>query len=364
MRITASCIYARGAALRIIIEGPDAEGKTVVAKAIANRLMLDYVHCGKPDSKEELIALLQRDFTVFDRSWLGELIYPAVLDNRQPLISIEEINRNSPERIRTLYVLLTSRGPTGFHPVEQELVVNHKMINNLFIEAFGKITGVQKVVFNTLHFTDVAELIDVVREFAVRWANKMPMVYPPTVNDYKYTYFEPFTPVVYGEPKFKESCICGHFQDHKKYGYWRGYNAITEGYGNDRDPKVLFLGEAPGKDGCGKMGVPFYGDRSGMLFRNALFWKGYAETEVWITNVSKCTPAGNKLSYIYAKQCYLENTRQEITSTVCRIVAVGKTAEKILTAEGIGFFKVYHPAYCLYKGIPISEYNAAFASSF
>src|ERR1051326_8210327 len=57
------------------------------------------------------------------------------------------------------------------------------------------------------------------------------------------------------------------------------------------NPRLVFVGEAPGRLGADRTGVPFSGDRSGRFLRELINELGLdAEREVFITNVVKCNP--------------------------------------------------------------------------
>ena len=92
---------------------------------------------------------------------------------------------------------------------------------------------------------------------------------PPVVHDYRYTLFDPDYMSIDAPPIHSTTCSCEHFEDHKLYNYWRNYGYITEGAGYHA-AEWVFLGEAPGYNGCGWLGIPFYGDKSGAILRNAL----------------------------------------------------------------------------------------------
>src|SRR5215216_6289699 len=56
-------------------------------------------------------------------------------------------------------------------------------------------------------------------------------------------------------------------------------------------PLMVLVGEAPGRFGADRTGVPFSGDRSGAFLRELIAELGLdAEREVYITNVVKCNP--------------------------------------------------------------------------
>ncbi|HWC31339.1 MAG TPA: uracil-DNA glycosylase [Dehalococcoidia bacterium] len=53
---------------------------------------------------------------------------------------------------------------------------------------------------------------------------------------------------------------------------------------------VMFVGEAPGRFGAGRSGVPFSGDEAGRRFESLLRVAGLARDEVFITNAVLCNP--------------------------------------------------------------------------
>jgi len=54
--------------------------------------------------------------------------------------------------------------------------------------------------------------------------------------------------------------------------------------------RVLFVGEAPGRFGAGRSGVPFLGDQSGRRFESLLEAAGLRRDEVFVTNAVLCNP--------------------------------------------------------------------------
>ena len=72
------------------------------------------------------------------------------------------------------------------------------------------------------------------------------------------------------------------------------YGKPTFGFGNPNSP-LFFVGEAPGRYGCGITGVPFTKDRSGEYFQKILREElGLTHKDIWITNVVKCCPEDNR----------------------------------------------------------------------
>jgi len=54
--------------------------------------------------------------------------------------------------------------------------------------------------------------------------------------------------------------------------------------------RVMFVGEAPGRHGAGKSGVPFSGDESGRRFEALLAVAGLRREDVFVTNAVLCNP--------------------------------------------------------------------------
>jgi uracil-DNA glycosylase family 4 len=56
------------------------------------------------------------------------------------------------------------------------------------------------------------------------------------------------------------------------------------------DARVMFVGEAPGRHGAGRSGVPFSGDESGRRFEALLEVAGLRRQDVFVTNAVLCNP--------------------------------------------------------------------------
>jgi len=114
--------------------------------------------------------------------------------------------------------------------------------------------------------------------------------------------------------------------------------------------KVVLVGEAPGRKGCGLTGICFYRDASGMLLRKVLFSLGINPDFVYITNVVKCNPPENKLKGFDERELSLIKRELEILRPKTTF-ALGRTAEKAL--KRIGFDAVYlrHPAWYVRRGL-------------
>jgi DNA polymerase len=129
------------------------------------------------------------------------------------------------------------------------------------------------------------------------------------------------------------------------------------------DPRagVMFIGEGPGAEED-RTGRPFVG-QAGKLLDRMIFAMGFDRGEVYIANVVKCRPPGNrdpKDDEVAACAAYLDRQIDLIQPKV--IVALGKPASRRLTGtnkamgalrgrwssyRGIPLIPVFHPAYLL-----------------
>lgn len=132
---------------------------------------------------------------------------------------------------------------------------------------------------------------------------------------------------------------------------------VVFGTGN-ADSKIIFVGEGPGSDEDDQ-GIPFVG-RAGQLLNQILAASEFKREEVYITNVVKCRPPGNRLpNPDEAKACrkYLEAEIRIIqpkiivclgamaTQTVVDPRAkIGQSRGKWLQRNGIKIMPTYHPA--------------------
>jgi len=134
------------------------------------------------------------------------------------------------------------------------------------------------------------------------------------------------------------------------------------GVGNP-SAKWMFIGEAPGAEED-RQGEPFVG-RAGQLLTSMLKAMGFARGDVYIANVLKCRPPGNRdPKPEEAVQCrgYLERQIELVSPTL--IVAVGRIAAQNLLATDTALARLrgkvhalgprgwplvvtYHPAYLL-----------------
>ena len=139
-----------------------------------------------------------------------------------------------------------------------------------------------------------------------------------------------------------------------------GRTNIVFGVGNPA-ARVMFVGEGPGADED-EQGEPFVG-RAGQLLTQIIKAMGLAREDVYIANVVKCRPPGNRNpepDEIEACSPFLQAQIAAIAPTV--IVALGKFAAQTLlqtetpisrlrgqfhTLGGVAVMPTFHPSYLL-----------------
>lgn len=139
-----------------------------------------------------------------------------------------------------------------------------------------------------------------------------------------------------------------------------GRTTVVVGEG-DIACRLMFIGEGPGADED-RQGRPFVG-RAGVLLTKIIDAMGLAREDVYITNVVKCRPPGNRVpepDEIVACMPYLERQVAAIEPEV--ICTLGNVATQTVTGErrpisdmhgktyeyrGISVIPTYHPAACL-----------------
>lgn len=139
-----------------------------------------------------------------------------------------------------------------------------------------------------------------------------------------------------------------------------GRKNIVFGVGNP-DAEIMFVGEGPGADED-IQGEPFVG-RAGQLLNNMISAMGLKREDVYIANVVKCRPPGNRTpERDECETCSPFLLRQIQTIRPRIIVALGAVAAKTLLAMndtmsnlrgrvydclGTKLAVTYHPAYLL-----------------
>jgi uracil-DNA glycosylase len=140
----------------------------------------------------------------------------------------------------------------------------------------------------------------------------------------------------------------------------QGRKQIVFGVGNPR-AELMFVGEAPGADED-EQGEPFVG-RAGQLLNNMIKAMGMQRTDVYIANIIKCRPPGNRTpERDECETCSPFLLRQIAVIRPKVIVALGAVAAKTLLAihapmaelrgrwydfRGTKLTVTYHPAFLL-----------------
>lgn len=140
----------------------------------------------------------------------------------------------------------------------------------------------------------------------------------------------------------------------------KGRTNIVFGVGNP-EAHLVFVGEAPGADEDAQ-GEPFVG-KAGQLLNKMIEAMGYRREDVYICNVVKCRPPGNRNpepDEIEACEPFLKKQLAALRPRV--IVTLGKFAAQCLlrddtpisrlrgnfrTYEGVQLMPTFHPAYLL-----------------
>ena len=141
---------------------------------------------------------------------------------------------------------------------------------------------------------------------------------------------------------------------------YAGRKTIVFGDG-DPNARLMFVGEGPGADEDAS-GLPFVG-RAGQLLNNMIAAMGLKREEVYIANIVKCRPPGNRTpEFIEATTCSQFLARQIDVVRPEVIVALGATAATYLlgvkqslaslrshwhTVRGAKVAVTYHPAFLL-----------------
>lgn len=129
---------------------------------------------------------------------------------------------------------------------------------------------------------------------------------------------------------------------------------------------VLFVGEAPGRLGAGRTGIPFSGDTAGARFERLLAEAGLTRDDIFVTNAALCLPLDARgrnrrpaAGEIAACSAWLRKTIALVKPPL--VVALGATAlaalariephgltlrehvAKVVPWHGAGLTALYHP---------------------
>lgn len=172
--------------------------------------------------------------------------------------------------------------------------------------------------------------------------------------------------------------LAGHLRECTGCALSEGRTTVVVGAG-DPDADLMFVGEAPGANED-RLGVPFVG-QAGTLLDGLLQGIGLARADVFVANVLKCRPPGNRdprREEIEACRGYLE---EQVALVQPRVVcSLGNFATKLLSgrpdgisqahgqAQEVAFgghgtllYPVFHPAAALYTRSMLGTLEEDFA---
>ncbi|MSP63643.1 MAG: uracil-DNA glycosylase [Myxococcales bacterium] len=172
----------------------------------------------------------------------------------------------------------------------------------------------------------------------------------------------PATAISYGDPIGAAGLVVirEHLGDCHRCKLHAGRKQIVFGVGK-ADAALVFVGEAPGADED-RTGEPFVG-AAGQLLTRMIAAMGFPREEVYIANIIKCRPPGNRNPEPdEIQQCEPFLKRQLGAIRPRLIVALGKFAAQTLLRsdapistlrgrfhiyEGVPLMPTFHPAYLL-----------------
>jgi DNA polymerase len=138
------------------------------------------------------------------------------------------------------------------------------------------------------------------------------------------------------------------------------------------DARIMIVGEAPGQNED-LQGEPFVG-AAGKLLDQLLRGIGLSRADVFITNILKCRPPGNRdpqPSEAEACSPYLEQQLRLIRPEVVLILgrhalarllpgneSISRVHGRVIEKDGVSYIPIYHPAAALYNSFlmrPLEE---------
>ncbi len=123
------------------------------------------------------------------------------------------------------------------------------------------------------------------------------------------------------------------------------------GEGNPNRPDILFVGEGPGADED-IQGRPFVG-AAGQLLDKMIAGMGYKREDVFIANIVKCRPPGNRVPLPEEMNACVPYLKAQIALIQPKIiVALGKTAVQGLLQQEVAITK-FRGTWCKYEGIDL-----------
>lgn len=143
----------------------------------------------------------------------------------------------------------------------------------------------------------------------------------------------------------------------------QGRKQIVFGVGNP-ETEIMFIGEAPGADED-EQGIPFVG-RAGQLLTNMINAMGLKREDVYIANIIKCRPPGNRTpEREECDTCSPFLMRQIMTIKPKVIVALGAVAAKTLLGVNDAMANLRGRWYDFHPVVPKSspQYDSNYAGA-
>lgn len=157
------------------------------------------------------------------------------------------------------------------------------------------------------------------------------------------------------------SAAAAHIAGCTSCGLCKGRNTTVPGEGRGDSPDIMFVGEGPGAEEDAQ-GRPFVG-KAGKLLDKMIEAMGYRRDEVYIGNVVKCRPPGNRKPRPEEMEMCLPYLRAQIRLIQPKVlVGLGGTAMEGLLGKPVGISRIrgvwqeyagiklmptYHPSYLL-----------------
>ena len=172
--------------------------------------------------------------------------------------------------------------------------------------------------------------VDPQSELREEMASRKPAVVPTTSQDNIFEIATPKPEYGVADSAAALKLIREDLGDCTRCKLYKGRNKIVFGVGNPR-AELMFVGEGPGADEDAQ-GEPFVG-RAGQLLNNMIKAMGLKREDVYIANIVKCRPPGNRQpERDEAETCSPFLMRQIAVVKPKVIVALGATAAKNLLA--------------------------------
>jgi uracil-DNA glycosylase len=148
--------------------------------------------------------------------------------------------------------------------------------------------------------------------------------------------------------------------DCRRCGLCSTRTQVVFGTGPLKTP-LMFVGEAPGQDED-LQGEPFVG-RAGQLLTNTLKKFGIERSQVFIANILKCRPPGNRTPAPDEMAACMPWLQRQIATIQPKLICglgniavqtllvtktgITKLRGRVTQAQGVPFFPTFHPAYIL-----------------